>query len=63
MPKQKKSADIPLRSYGQNKRPKTFRFTPETIDKLKKATIKNGVSETVYVELALKDRFKKDGIA
>jgi len=37
-------------------------LTPETIRKLKEATIRNGISETTYVELALKDRFKNDGI-
>ncbi len=62
MPRQEKSNKAPARSYGQGKKPKTFRFTPETIGKLKRATIKNGVSETVYVELALKTQFKKDGI-
>jgi hypothetical protein len=50
------------RSYGQNKKPKTLRFTPETFRMLKEASLKQGVSETVYVELALKAQFKKDGI-
>lgn len=50
------------RSYGQGKKTKSLRFTPETFRKLKEASVKQGVSETVYVELALKDRFKKDGI-
>ena len=50
------------RSYGQNKKTKTLRFTPETFRMLREASLKQGVSETVYVELALKDRFKKDGI-
>jgi hypothetical protein len=50
------------RSYGQGKRPKNLRFTAETLRKLKQASAEQGVSETVYVELALKDRFKKDGI-
>jgi hypothetical protein len=50
------------RPYGQQKRPKNLRFTPETLRKLKQASAEQGVSETVYVELALKDRFKKDGI-
>jgi hypothetical protein len=61
MAKDKKKAASP-RSYGQNKRPKNLRFTPETLRKLKEAALQNGVSETVYVELALKDRFKKDRI-
>lgn len=61
MAKDEKKAAAP-RSYGQNKRPKNLRFTPETLRKLKQAALRDGVSETVYVELALKDRFKKDGI-
>jgi len=62
MPRQRKANGAPARSYGQGKRPKTFRLTPETNRKLKEATIRNGMSETTYVELALKDRFKNDGI-
>jgi hypothetical protein len=50
------------RPYGQNKKPKTLRFTPETIRKLRIAASQQGVSETVYVELALRDRFRKDSI-
>lgn len=50
------------RPYGQNKRPKNLRFTPETLRKLKQASLQEGVSETVYVELALKAQFKKDNI-
>ena len=52
----------PARPYGQNKQAKHFRLTPETVRRLKEATAQEGVSETVYVELALKDRFKRDGI-
>jgi len=37
-------------------------MTPETIRKLKEATIRNGISETAYVELTLIDRFKNEGI-
>jgi hypothetical protein len=44
------------------KRAKLFRFTPETIRRLQIAADKAGMSETVYVELALKERLKKDGI-
>jgi hypothetical protein len=29
---------------------------------LREASLKQGVSETVYVEIALKAQFKKDGI-
>jgi hypothetical protein len=45
------------------KQSKLFRFTPDTIRRLKDAAEKAGMSETVYVELALKDRLKKDGIS
>jgi hypothetical protein len=51
-----------VRSYGQQKKTKSLRFTPETFKKLRAASIKAGVSETVYVELALKAQFKKDGV-
>ena len=61
MPKERKSSDKP-RPYGLNKKPKTLRFTPETLRKLREASHKEGVTETVYVEFALKARFKKDGI-
>jgi len=37
------------RPYGKDKKPKTLRFTPETIRKLKAASRREGVSETVYV--------------
>jgi len=51
-----------VRSYGQNKKTKTLRFTPETFKKLRAASIKSGLSETAYVEQALKAQFKRDGI-
>ena len=44
------------------KTPQNFRLTPETVRKLEVAAREYGMSKTVYVELALKDRFKKDGI-
>jgi hypothetical protein len=62
MTKQEKSTEEP-RPYGLDKKPKNMRLTPETIRKLKEASRRQGVSEAVYVELALKDRFRKDGIA
>jgi hypothetical protein len=61
MTKEKKPMETP-RPYGQGKKAKNLRFTPETLRKLKEASSREGVSETVYVELALKDRFRKDGI-
>jgi hypothetical protein len=62
MARQKKQQSDGTRLYGQNKQPKNLRFTPETIRKLKQASAQEGVSETVYVELALKAQFKKDQI-
>ena len=56
------------RPYGDTrpapevKRPKTFRFGPEFWDKLALATEKFDCSETYYVELALRNQFRKDGI-
>jgi hypothetical protein len=47
---------------GLTKRLKAFRLTPETVRKLAAAAKEYGMSETAYTELALKDRFKKDGI-
>jgi hypothetical protein len=44
------------------KRPQHFRFTPDTVRKLEAAAREYGMSKTAYTELALKDRFKKDGI-
>jgi predicted HicB family RNase H-like nuclease len=61
MPKEKSPTETP-RSYGLGKKPKNLRFTPETIRKLKIAAQKEGVSETVYVEKALRAQFRKDGI-
>jgi hypothetical protein len=61
MPKEKKSSEK-TRPYGLNKKPKTLRFTPDTLRKLREASRREGVTETVYVELALKAQFKKDGI-
>lgn len=47
---------------GLPKKPMTFRFTPETIRKLGAAAVQEGMSMTVYVELALKAQFRKNGI-
>ena len=47
----------------QNDEKHPVRFeTPDTVRRLKDAAEKAGMSETVYVELPLKDRLKKDGI-
>jgi hypothetical protein len=49
-------------SRVQNKEPQNFRLTLETIRKLEMAARGYGMSKTVYVEMALKAQFKKDGI-
>jgi hypothetical protein len=41
---------------------KVFRFMPDTDRRLKAAVNKTGLSETAYVELALKAQLRKDGI-
>jgi hypothetical protein len=61
MPKEKNPTKA-TRSYGLGKKPKNLRFTPETIRKLRIAAHKDGTSETVYVEKALRNQFRKDGI-
>jgi hypothetical protein len=45
-----------------NKQPKMFRLMPDDIRKLKEAALQTGVTETVYVQSALRAQFKKDGI-
>jgi hypothetical protein len=47
---------------GTTKRLKAFRLTPDTVRKLQAGAQEYGMSETVYVELALKAQFKKDKI-
>jgi hypothetical protein len=54
--------DGTTKSRAQNKEPQNFRLTPETIRKLEEASRQYGMSKTVYVEMALKAQFKKDGI-
>jgi predicted HicB family RNase H-like nuclease len=46
-----------------SKTPKLLRLTDETARRLAQAAANAGMSEAVYTEQALKDRFKKDGIA
>jgi hypothetical protein len=61
MPKERK----PTASSGVtklNKQPKMFRLMPDDIHKLKEAALQTGVTETVYVQIALRAQFKKDGI-
>ncbi|PYK18101.1 MAG: CopG family transcriptional regulator [Verrucomicrobia bacterium] len=50
------------RAYGRNKKAKNMRFTPETIRKLIVASQTEGVSQTVYVEKALRNQFQRDDI-
>ena len=50
------------RPYGQNKKPKTIRLTPEAIRRLGLATGKTGMSESAYIEMALRAQFRKDEI-
>jgi hypothetical protein len=61
MPKERKIAP-PDDAADPNKLPQNFRLTKETIRKLEKAALEYGMGKTVYVELALKDRFRKDAI-
>ena len=42
--------------------PRTVYLTAETSRRLDKAAAAEGVSKSIYIELTLKDRFKKDGI-
>ncbi len=45
-----------------SKTPRTVYLTAETSRRLDKAAAAEGLSNSIYIELALKDRFKKDGI-
>ena len=47
---------------AKTKTPKLLRFTENTVERLKVAAAKEGMSEAVYAEQALKAQFKKDGI-
>jgi hypothetical protein len=59
MPRKRTS---PARPYGQGKKLKAFRCTEKTSRLLKKAAKKLKISEAVYIETALEDRFHKDGL-
>jgi hypothetical protein len=52
----------PARLYGQGKKLKAFRCTEKTSRLLKKAAKKAKISEAAYIEAALEDRFRKDGL-
>jgi hypothetical protein len=47
---------------AKTKIPKLLRFTESTVDRLRVAAAKEGMSEAVYAEQALKAQFRKDGI-
>jgi len=47
---------------ARRKKSQNYRFSPETIRKLELAARKLQISKTTYTELALKERFDKDGI-
>jgi hypothetical protein len=53
---------MPARPYGQKKKLKAFRCTDKTSQLLKKAAKKAEISEAAYIEAALEDRFRKDGL-
>jgi hypothetical protein len=61
MTKEKEHSRKP-RPYGLDKRPKNVRLTPEAIRKLEIASEKTGMSESVYIEQALRVQFRKDDI-
>jgi hypothetical protein len=61
MPKERKPT-APSGVTKLNKQPKMFRLMPDDIRKLKEAARQTGVTETVYVQVALRAQFKKDGI-
>jgi hypothetical protein len=56
MPKKGAQKDAPA------KIPRTVYLTAETSRRLDKAAAAEGLSNSIYIELTLKDRFKKDGI-
>ena len=52
----------PARPYGLGKKLKAFRCTEKTSRLLKRAAKKAKISEAAYIEAALEDRFRKDGL-
>ena len=52
----------PARPYGKGKKLKAFRCTEKTSRLLKRAAKKAKISEAAYIEAALEDRFRKDGL-
>jgi hypothetical protein len=53
---------MPKKEIQKNKIPRTVYLTEKTSRRLSKAAAEEGVSNSIYIELALKDRFKKNGI-
>jgi hypothetical protein len=62
MAKETKPAKLARPSRGLGKKSQNFRLTPETIRKLDVASRQYGASKAVYVEMALKAQFKRDGV-
>ena len=62
MKKMKSGPANPLRPSRDGKLRKNYRFTPETVRKLTIAARKEDVTETAYIETALRVAFRKDGI-
>jgi hypothetical protein len=44
------------------RKPATFRLTEDDIRRLALAAVRAGLNKTVYVQLALRAQFEKDGI-
>jgi hypothetical protein len=53
---------MPKKDAPGNKIPRTVYLTPKTSRALDKAAAAEGMSNSIYVEMALKNQFKKDGI-
>jgi hypothetical protein len=62
MEKMKPESAKSLRPGRDGKIRKNYRFTPETARKLTIAARKEDVTETAYIETALRIAFRKDGI-
>jgi hypothetical protein len=60
MPKQrKKDKDLPPAPIKETQ---IFRLLPETVRRLKIAANQRGWSKTTYVEAAIQEKLKKDGL-
>lgn len=63
MPERKKGTSKKVAVPQKIKRKSTtFRLTEDDIRKLKVAALRAGLNKTVYVLLALREKFKKDGV-